>query len=158
MRPVKTQISLLSLAIWLQTSLFIYIVYSIQRFSLRAVRVLFRLRKCIGWSWTLLTKFSILNLFYLQCALHYINAPKIPNAPQRRKRNLRMCASSKDSDRPPHLCRLIRIFTRRILVSHVCKVSSHVQQRRWSDCADAQADLNLRLVLMSTDTLFDVSV
>ena len=70
-------------------------------------------------------------------------------APQREKKSLQTCAPSEDSDQPMHSHSLIRIFTRRILDSQGCQVSSCEQRRLRSACADAQADFSLRWVHMS---------
>ena len=71
---------------------------------------------------------------------------------QRQKTYLRTCAPREDSDQPAHLGSLIRIFTERILNSQWCNVSLCGQRRLWSDCADAQADLSLRLTHMLEGT------
>ena len=57
------------------------------------------------------------------------------------------CTPSEFSE---HLRSLIRIFTMRILDSQ-CKLSSCVLRRFLSDCANAQADLTLRLAHISKD-------
>ena len=51
---------------------------------------------------------------------------------------------------------LIRIFPGRILDSQGCKVSSCRQRGPWADCADAQADLNLRWAHTSEGSFFHV--
>ena len=68
--------------------------------------------------------------------------------PRNQKMYLRTCGPSKDSDQPAHSRSLIWIFTMRIWDSQGCKVSSSGQRRLWSDCADSQADLSLRLAHM----------
>ena len=50
----------------------------------------------------------------------------------------------------------IRIFIKRILDSQGCKISSCGQRRLWSDCTDAQDDLNLRRAYMSASTFANV--
>ena len=85
----------------------------------------------------------------------YINA--FSNEPQRPKMYLRTCAASEDSDQPAHSRSLIRILSGRILDSQGCKVSSCGQRRLWSDCADAQADLSLRLEHISEGTFSHVA-
>ena len=55
-----------------------------------------------------------------------------------------MSAPSEDSDQPGHLPSLIRVFAVRSVGSQGPNVSSCRQRRRWSDWADAQADLSLR--------------
>ena len=74
--------------------------------------------------------------------------------PQRQKTYLRTCAPSEDSDQPAHSRSLIRTFTRRILDSQGCKVSSWGRRILWSYCAHAQADLSLRWAHMSEKVRF----
>ena len=76
--------------------------------------------------------------------------------PQRQTTSLRTCAPSEDSDQPAHWRSLIRIFSGCILNRQWCSSSSCGQRRLWSDCADAQSDLCLRLAYMSEDTFSHV--
>ena len=55
------------------------------------------------------------------------------------------CAPSEDSDQPGHPPSLIRVFAVHSMGSYGTKLSSCGQRRLWSDWADAQADLSLRL-------------
>ena len=48
-----------------------------------------------------------------------------------------------DSNRAARLQKLARVLNFRILQAEVLYYPSREQQRRWSDCADAQADLHL---------------
>ena len=54
------------------------------------------------------------------------------------------CAPSEDSDQPGHPPRLIRVFAVRMKKAWVLSYPLSAQRRRWSDWADAQADLSLR--------------
>ena len=76
----------------------------------------------------------------------------LTNKPQRQKTYLQTCAPSEDTDQPAHTRSLIRIFTGHSLDNQGCKVSSRGQRRLWSDCANAQADLSLRLTDMTEGT------
>ena len=58
-------------------------------------------------------------------------------------------APSEDSDQPGHLPSLIRAFTVCSVGSSGPKLYSSGQRRLWSDWADAQADLSLRLLVLS---------
>ena len=53
---------------------------------------------------------------------------------------------------------LTRIFTRRILDSQGCKISSWGQRRLRSVCVDTQADLSHRLAHISDGSFSDVAV
>ena len=79
--------------------------------------------------------------------------------PQRQETYLHTRAPSEDSDQPAHSRSLIRIFTGRILDSQGYKVFFSCRQRRLcSDCADAQAYLNLRWAHWSEVTFSSVAV
>ena len=54
-----------------------------------------------------------------------------------------VCAPSVDSDQPGHPPSLIRVFAVRMKKAWVLSYPISVQQRLWSDWADAQADLSL---------------
>ena len=58
-----------------------------------------------------------------------------------------------DSDQPAHPRSLIRVFDVRCMGSQWSNVSSDRKLRLWSDCADAQTDLNLLCTHMPTCTL-----
>ena len=55
------------------------------------------------------------------------------------------CSPSKDSDQPGHPPSLVRVFAVRTKKPWVLSYPLSAQQRLWSDWADAQADLSLRL-------------
>ena len=63
--------------------------------------------------------------------------------PHRDKTNKMACAPSKGSDQPGHPPSLIRVFAVRLKKARVLSYLLGAQQRFWSDCADAQADLSL---------------
>ena len=65
------------------------------------------------------------------------------NELQRHKRTVRHVRPAKIQI-SAHSRSLFRIFTGHILDIKGCKVSPWGQRRLWSDCADAQVDLNLR--------------
>ena len=67
--------------------------------------------------------------FVMRWLIYYITVTN-----ERQKMYFQTCA---------HLRSPIGIFTRHISDSHGCKVSSCGQRRFWSECADAQVDLNL---------------
>ena len=54
-------------------------------------------------------------------------------------------APSEDSVQPGHLPSLIRVFTVRMKKAWVLSYQLSAQRRLWSDWADAQADMSLRL-------------
>ena len=78
--------------------------------------------------------------------------PLVTYETHRQKTYLRTCAPSEDSDQPAISRSLTRSFAGRNLVSQGYNVSSCVQRRLLSDCADAQADLSLCWAHMSEDT------
>ena len=53
------------------------------------------------------------------------------------------CAPSEDSDQPRHPPSLIRVFAVRMKKPWILSYPMSAQRRRWSDWADAQADLSL---------------
>ena len=61
-----------------------------------------------------------------------------------------VCAPSDDSDQPVHSRSLIRVFAGHSVGSQGSKVSSGGQRTEWSDCADGQADLCLRMSHMQS--------
>ena len=61
------------------------------------------------------------------------------------KTNKMACAPSKHSDQPGHPPSLIRVFAVRMKKAWVLSYPLSAQQRLWSDWADAQANLSLRL-------------
>ena len=66
------------------------------------------------------------------------------NEPPHDKNNKLTCAPSKDSDQPGHPPSLIRVFAVCMKKAWVLSYPLSAQRRRWSDWADAQADLRLR--------------
>ena len=63
------------------------------------------------------------------------------------------CAPIEDSDQAAHLRSLICVFDGRFKGSQGSNVSSGGKLRHWSDCADAQTDLNLQSTHMPTRIL-----
>ena len=61
-----------------------------------------------------------------------------------------------DSNKPAHLRCLTRVFIVRLMKLCILGYPKYAQQRFWSDCANAQADLNLRWSHMSEGTFSDV--
>ena len=83
----------------------------------RIERALIRLCRCTGWSGS--TLFRIMHIVLIWA--------------RRQKTYLRTCVPSENSDQLAHLRSLINIFTRRILGSQGCKVSSFWRRRLWSE-------------------------
>ena len=84
----------------------------------------------LNWSQTLKAGFVVMWLIY-----------ELPH-----DKNKRMtCASSEDSDQPGHQPSLIRVFAVLSKGSQGPKLSSRGQRKLWSDWADAQVDLSIRL-------------
>ena len=82
-----------------------------------------------------------LKFFYCPdsaCLLFHINEPA------HGKTYKMACAPSKDSDQPGHPPSLIRVFAVRMKKVWVLSYLLGAQRRRWSDWADAQADLSFR--------------
>ena len=71
-----------------------------------------------------------------------------PSTPAHDKTNKMTCTSSEDSDQPGHPPSLIRVFAVRMKKAWVLCYPLSAQRRLWSDWADAQADLSLRLAHM----------
>ena len=71
---------------------------------------------------------------------------------QLQEQYLHRFSSSANSKHPAHLRSLIWIFTGCILDSQECLVSLWGQWRLWSDCADAQSDLNIHCSYEETRT------
>ena len=72
------------------------------------------------------------------------SASKHAYGPPHNKTNKMACAPSKDSDQHGHLPSLIRVFAVGMKKACVLSYPLSALQRRWSDRADAQADLSLR--------------
>ena len=66
-------------------------------------------------------------------------------APAHDKINIKTYVTSKDSDQPVQPPSMTRVFVYLPLNSLVAVEGQCDQRRLWSDCADAQADLSLRL-------------
>ena len=80
---------------------------------------------------------------------------------QRQNTCLLAYATNEDSNQPVHSRSLIRIFYVRMKNFCILSYSKCAKWRFWSDCAKAQADLNLRWARMSEGagcTFFDVKV
>ena len=67
------------------------------------------------------------------------------------------CAPNEDSNQPAHPRSLIRIFIVRMTKLCIICNPKCVQWRFWSDCANAQADLNLRWTHISESMFPDVA-
>ena len=67
------------------------------------------------------------------------------NEPPHDKTNKMACAPSADSDQPGHPPSLIRVFAVRMKNAWVLSYPLTVEQRLWSDWADAQPDDDLSL-------------
>ena len=65
-------------------------------------------------------------------------------------------APNEDSDQPARPRSLIRVFVGRMKKLCTLGYPKCAQRRFWSDCANAQADLNLRWAHMSDGTFSDV--
>ena len=65
--------------------------------------------------------------------------------------------SNVDSNQPVHSRSVIRVFVVRIKKLCTLGYPNCVQRRFWSDCANAQADLNLRWAHTSESTFSDVA-
>ena len=74
-----------------------------------------------------------------------VNSYVAQNEPRHDKTNKMTCAPSEDSDQPGHPPSLIRFFAVRMKIAWVLSYPWSTQRRLWSDWADAQADLSLRL-------------
>ena len=70
---------------------------------------------------------------------------------------LLICASNEDSDQPAHPRSLIWVFALRIEKLCILGYLKCAQRRFWSDCANAQADLNLRWAHMPEGPFSDVT-
>ena len=79
-----------------------------------------------------------------QCLISY--------EPQREKTYLVTCEPNEDSNQPAHPRCLIRVFVVRMKKLCILAYPKCGQWRFWSDCANAQADLNLRWPHMSEGT------
>ena len=76
--------------------------------------------------------------------------------PQLEKTYLLTCAPNEDTNQPAHLCCLIRYFVVRMKKPCILCFPNCAQRRFWSDCANAQSDLNLRWAHISESTFSDV--
>ena len=83
----------------------------------------------------------IKDQFY--CVIWSNSKQDATNEPPHDKTNILACAPSEDSDQPGHPPSLIRVFTVQMKKAWVLSYPLSVQQRLWSDWADAQADLSL---------------
>ena len=72
--------------------------------------------------------------------------------------NLLNRALNEDSNQSAHLRILIRVFVVRIKKVGILCYPKRAQWRFWSDCANAQSDLNLRWAHMSEGTFSDDEV
>ena len=74
---------------------------------------------------------------------------------QRVRTYLLTYAPNEDSDQLAHSRSLIRVFVVRMKKVWILGYPKCAQWRFWSDCANAQADLNLRWAHMSKGTFYD---
>ena len=77
--------------------------------------------------------------------------------PPREKTHLLISAPNEDSNQPAHPCSLTRVFDIRLKKLCILVYPNCAQWRCWSDCANAQADLNLRWAHRSEGTFSDVA-
>ena len=101
----------------------------------RLAKALIRLRVCAGWSKALLV--AATTLLEISCRGSIIIGPR------RDKTCLRGFRQSGIQNQPPQLQRLARKLKFRMLQVYIWNFPISEQQRRWSDCADAQAGLRL---------------
>ena len=80
----------------------------------------------------------------------------LSSEPQREQTYLLACVLKTDLNPPVHPCSLFRVFADRM--KKLCVIDHYkcAQWRFWSDCANAQADLNLRWAHMSEGMFTDV--
>ena len=102
--------------------------------------------------WVFAGSTSHFVMFWLTCPGNSTNR-SIEDAENKRKRftwvsswqnQQNDCAPSEDSDQHGHLPSLIRVFAIGMEVAWTFSHTVSAQRRRWSDCADAQADLSHR--------------
>ena len=77
------------------------------------------------------------------------------NEPQHEKTYRLTCASNENSNQPALPRSLIRVFVVRMKTVCILSYPKCVYWRFWSDCANAQDDLNVRSAHMSKGTFFD---
>ena len=83
------------------------------------------------------------------------SCPYLPNlsyGPCQAKKCLQTCAKCAHSNHPAHVQSIIRGLWSPFIQSVVSDDSASGQWRPWSDCADAQSDLELRCPHMPEDT------
>ena len=148
-RPAKTQLSLGIRPIWSESLL---CALRTQGFFMRTVRTLIRLDGCPGWSESSLGAHAILLVLswggsYATSLRFWSKHSKEVNhgliwVPSRENLSSGF-ATRYDSNRPaqPHrLATVLRFWIQQVdLLYYLCSE----QQRCWSDCADAQADMRL---------------
>ena len=78
--------------------------------------------------------------------------------PQREKTYFLTCAPNEDSNQPAHLRSLIRVFVFRMKKLCILGYPKSAHWRFWSDCANVQADLNLRWAHRSDGTFPDDAI
>ena len=78
------------------------------------------------------------------------------NYPKRPKTYFRTCTLNEGSTQPAHPCSIIRVLVVRMKKPWSLCFPKCAQWRFWSDCANAQADLKLRLAHTSEYTFSDV--
>ena len=68
-----------------------------------------------------------------------------------------LICSKQDANMPAHPRSLIRVFVVHLKNSCIFGYSNFARKRFWSDCENAQADLNIRWAHMSEGTFSDVA-
>ena len=104
----------------------------------RKQMILIRLRRCVYWSliWFLAIRIWLKYYFLKLCIIWVTHAP------------------NEDINQPAHQRSLTRVFA--VHMKKLCMLGypKCAQWRFWSDCANAQADLNLRRSHMSERYIF----
>ena len=99
--------------------------------------------------------FLFIALRFALVDLNCFKAAKVLYEPNVRK-YLLTCAPNEDSNQPAHPRSLIRVFVVHKKILWILGYPKRAQRRFWSDCANAQADLNLRWAHMCECTFSDV--
>ena len=94
------------------------------------------------------------GLLHIRSGLAYVTQPMYEQ--QREKTYLLVCAPNDASNQPAPPRSLIRGFFVRLKKLCIRGYTKCVQWRFWSDCANAQSDLNLHWARMSVGTFSDV--
>ena len=112
---------------------------------------IFRCQRQIDISSTRLKfKFKIIQNVKIEFVIEYICVSTWENVPS-------TCAPDEDSNQPAHQRSPIRVFVARLKKRFIIDYPKRAQWRFWSDCANAQSDLNLRWVRMFEGTFPNVA-